>query len=309
MDRKNRLKKSIRSLIIASKIFGIFPLKFNSDSISFSIFGLIHGILTISFIAIGYAYFFIQGNLKMTDSYWVVTSIAPLLGVITAASFIFNAKFFSKAIIDIFNYSTIIKSNLFFVRIFWFLIVMFVIIEFFVGYCYIIPYINETLQWELVLSLIYWNILSNILAIVNFWFFVLIMILCKVFNEVNEEINHFDLMSCGKYNFFIDLGNFSRENKFFHIVDFYKKICDTCDVVNKCFGMSIAAHTFYVILSLVSGLFVVFKRSFFDICFLGHYLIIFTLVEYLVLFSCQRIVNEVSCLFMLLKNILAILIY
>lgn len=312
MDEKLRLKNSIMPLIIASKIFGVFPIKLkisDRSPISVSIFGIIHSIFSIILILYFWVriYNSVSGDNTSGLSFFLLAgvTIPPINAAVITISFICHIQHFSVALKNIFEFSPIIKSDNFFRRIYRFLIFILVLTFIFPLCCegsVIIKKIqnfNYISAFVLTISI---NFFNNI-VIVNLWFFVILIILFKMFNEINDEIGNLNAMFGEDENLLFEfwhkypknyfLRNCARSKELCWLIDLYGNICDTCNVANKCFGLSVAAFTVYIVFDLAIGsLFIVnFSVGF---CQWRYNLIIFGLVEYLVLYACQSIVNEVS---------------
>lgn len=311
MERKDLLRNSLKPLILTSRICGVFPLQLkNSQNKTYSVskVGIIHGIANILLMVYIFRHIFEHPHASSYSQFFVMVSTTslPLLTIIIAISFICRAKLFCRAINDVFNYSVMIKSNTFFVNVSRFLIIIFVINEIILlqnGGLNVIKNFSDFIQ---LFTFIIYHIYQNLVICLNFWFFVIMKILRETFKEINNEIGDVDRMLSKKYNLLFELGISSRRNQFgrvnneegeiLWITDLYRRVCDTCGVVNKCFGIPSAAHTVYVMIYLSVGVYDMMEnQESGPILYLWIYLIVlFAFLEYLVLFSCQRLVKEVS---------------
>lgn len=262
MEEHRLLLSAIRPLIFLSKIFGMCPVNFDiSEKQIFTVSKLkiIHGFSLIMFSLICIPFI----NFEMAfHGFWrlVFTGIqisCPIIFLAGCGSFICKSKLFAKILNKIFSYSSLMNHRLSFL-IFWAIITEITISQIILNYYFII-WVVEDPSWDYkpILDKISKYFIFNSLLIVNIWLANLLLFLFKVLEKINADLksSNYEKHVCkGKYKFVCSLRSKEweltdeneKKNSLGDIIDLFNDVCDTCKMLNDCFGMTEMINTVFM---------------------------------------------------------------
>lgn len=283
MELRTRFLLSIRPLIIFSKFFGVFPLRFNvNNSYSFSKFSIIVVFLIhVSATTFHIYRISIKNRLGFFDYSYAYLTLAfffQVLHYFSCLSYLLRPKSLLKIFEDIIFLIESVHAKSFFKNHFKFLLIQNIVFTFLLFGFYASDFFFTEFNF---LSFVYFimKFYTGAGALLVHLQFVNIVLLTS---KILEEINH----------------RLELANNFDDLVDFggkYSKVCDFCELINKCFAFPIVSccvRCFGTI--LISANRMVYMDYSFEYAIPLISTLIFRFAElYYMLFVCEMIYSEV----------------
>lgn len=299
-----RFIASLKPLIWVSKFFGVFPYNFrcvnNKVDVEVSKLGVFFGFFMI-FILISSRLIPFQMYIQEMVTYYVFRLANIFFGVFASASLISyfsRYKTAKKIYKELINYSKFVKIKNFYKKMFWVIIGQLFVFKSICLISFIYFFLsapeefhgNYRDSWILASTIEIYS--ANIITVINLQFSNVLFYLKLLFKVANSE-----LRSLKRNNNFVFKNNKSclvgSNSDVYLLVEYYGKLSDFCEKVNEIFGGSMliaATSIFFHILSSLYYIFVVREGFMIFVCWLLYQVV----VEWMVLFSCESVVHEVS---------------
>lgn len=315
MDHRNQLAVSLKPFIIFSSIFGFCPftIKITSlNSVKFSIFKLIYGIIVgaVSVVYIGFSSFMLDDDSEVFSSGVAkfVGMVYPVMTFIILSGFLINSKNFTKTIEDFFNLATVLTRKTFYSKYFWLIITEILILEILLIIHHTL-YGFETFQSKYkifsIAEIFSSCMLTHSISITIIWFGTLLYFLKNVIMALNIDLYNIGpimiFVPKGKYKLYHDRSKFdtwlmdkSKEDiDLTSLIMIYDQVIGTCASLNKCFNMTITGYTVLAMLELVLSIYeIVADPTRIKTAIIWIFVVV--IIEYFLLFSCEKVVEEVS---------------
>lgn len=316
MDYRRQLESSIKPFIIFSSVFGMCPFSVKiteTNSVKFSKIKLAHGFCVTAFLVgfIGFTWFSPNEDMDVYNSSLAQFNamVYPVMICAIFSGFLFSSKNFCQNVDDVFNFASIITNKSFYSNYFWIVIsgIFFFEILLIINltlYTFLYNSVSDLTISSIVDTFFHFT-LSSALLTLYLWPSNLLYYLKSVLQILNVDLCNIAPVAVfvprGKYKLFRDRSKFGTwlvdktkdDVDLLSLVMIYNRVIDTCIDLNNCINVTSLGFTCLVMLDLVLSLYEMVEDSK-RVSTAVSWITWIVLIKYFLLYSCEKVVNEVS---------------
>lgn len=297
MESEKNLIHSLFSFIWVSRIYGCLPFTFKeyrheSTRVLIFMFGTLYGSVLVGTTAL----YRIIMNLFFKGSFTVdpVFKSSAILSCISTLVSYFSYTRHIKTVQSVFEnnleYSKHLKQENFFKKAFW-LTNAEIIFSLFLCIGYYLSFYFSYPDYFFVEEMVMEQYLRYVITLFRFQFANSLLLLYAVFNLANEEF--YEIFKSKRM--LLDSTLKKTSGKILDItkiINLYTRACDSCGILNKCFGPTLTVASICMMLQIVLCCYTLVTKNITISMFL-FWFGSFVIEEWFVLFSCEKVIREV----------------